>query len=105
MLQSEEVKAHLKKVPFTEPPPKPPKERPIRDSVRSKLRKDKRINDSELEYMKEHPEDMEWLERKVKPRFWSNFLAQIKSRPREKEEEERRKAEYAKFNHSKEAQR
>lgn len=38
--------------------------------------------------MQQHPEGMEWLERKVKPRFWENFLTQIEVRPKEKEREE-----------------
>ena len=62
---------------------------PIRRRVRGRLREAQRIPDEELEYMQQHPEDMEWLERKVKPRFWENFLAQIEVRPEKKEEETR----------------
>lgn len=88
LLQSSEVQAELKEVPFTEPPldPESYERPPIRKIVRTRLRKDMRVPDSELVYMKEHPEDMEWLEKKVKPRFWANFLAQIESRPKEREE-------------------
>lgn len=86
LLQLKEVQAELKQVPFTEPPPGPYKRDPIREIVRIRLRKDMKIPAREIKYMKEHPEDMEWLERKVKPRFWSNFLAQIESLPKEEEE-------------------
>jgi hypothetical protein len=89
LLQSEEVQAELKEMPFTLPPWEPYEKPPIRETVRKRLRRVQTIPDKELEYMKEHPEDMEWLEKKVKPRFWSNFLAQIESRPRENEEQER----------------
>lgn len=65
--------------------------------------------DKDLEYMKEHPGDMEWLQRKVKPRFWKEFLTQMESRPKEREEEEKRRAilgpiddpaEIEQFNHT-----
>ena len=37
--------------------------------------------------MAEHPEDQEWLQRKVKPRFWANFLEQMERRGRQNEDE------------------
>ena len=49
--------------------------------------------DRHIEYLKEHPEDMEWLKRKLRPRFYDNLLAQIEARPREKEEDEKETAE------------
>ena len=45
--------------------------------------------DRHIEYLKEHPEDMEWLKRKLRSRFYDNLLAQIEARPREKEEDEK----------------
>ncbi|KAH8425902.1 uncharacterized protein LDX57_003643 [Aspergillus melleus] len=89
LLASKEVQDELKEIPFTPGPYVPREKPPIRRVVRRRLREAQRIPDEELEYMQQHPEDMEWLERKVKPRFWANFLAQIEARPREKEEEER----------------
>lgn len=53
---------------------------PVREIVRMRLRKAQRVSDAEVEYMVQHPKDMEWLERKVRPRFWANFLAQIEAR-------------------------
>lgn len=49
--------------------------------------------DRHIEYLKEHPEDMEWLKRKLRPRFYDNLLAQIEARPRENEENEKETAE------------
>ncbi|KAJ5180069.1 hypothetical protein N7492_003279 [Penicillium capsulatum] len=89
LLASKGIQDELKEIPFTPGPYLPREKQPIRRRVRRKLREAQRIPDEELEYMQRHPEDMEWLERKVKPRFWENFLAQIEARPKEKEEEER----------------
>lgn len=49
--------------------------------------------DRHIEYLKEHPEDMEWLKRKLRPRFYDNLLAQIEARPRENDEDEKETAE------------
>ncbi|KAH8698362.1 hypothetical protein BGW36DRAFT_144683 [Talaromyces proteolyticus] len=89
LLQSKEVQDELKEFPFTPGSYERIQDHHIRHIVKRRLRRMQRIPDRELEYMKEHPEDMEWLEKKVKPRFWSDFLAQIESRPKEKEEERR----------------
>lgn len=53
------------------------KEYPIRESVRDWLRCAAQVPARELEYMKDHPEDMDWLQRKVRPRFWANFAKQM----------------------------
>lgn len=81
--------------PFTPPTPLigPHKPTPIRKIVRSRLRGEERIMDRHIEYLKEHPEDMEWLKRKLRPRFYDNLLAQIEARPREKEEDEKESAQ------------
>ena len=47
--------------------------------MRRRLREAQRIPDYEMEYMRAHPEEMEWLQRKVKPRFWESFVAQMEA--------------------------
>ncbi|GKZ31581.1 hypothetical protein AbraIFM66950_000156 [Aspergillus brasiliensis] len=91
ILQFEDVQAELNNVPFTPAPYEPSEKPPIRDIVRRRLRSARKIPVRELDYMRDHPEDMEWLERKVKPRFWSNFLEQLRDieKSREWEEEQR----------------
>ena len=34
------------------------------------------IPESDLNYMREHPEDREWLKTHVRPRFWKKFVAE-----------------------------
>ncbi|GLB07391.1 hypothetical protein AtubIFM57258_002725 [Aspergillus tubingensis] len=77
ILQFEDVQAELKSVPFTPAPYEPSEKPPVRDIVRRRLRSARRIPVRELDHMRDHPEDMEWLERKVRPRFWTNFLEQL----------------------------
>lgn len=89
LLASKEIQDELKEFPFTPGPYVPGEKQPIRRRVRRRLREAQRISAEDLEYMQQHPEDMEWLERKVKPRFWQSFLAQIEVRLKEKDEEER----------------
>ncbi|PWY78984.1 hypothetical protein BO83DRAFT_406610 [Aspergillus eucalypticola CBS 122712] len=91
ILQFEDVQAELKSVPFTPAPYKPSEKPPVRDIVRRRLRSARRIPVRELDHMRDHPEDMEWLDRKVKPRFWTNFLEQLRNieKTREWEEEQR----------------
>ncbi|GAT30939.1 hypothetical protein RIB2604_03701480 [Aspergillus luchuensis] len=91
ILQFEDVQVELKSVPFTPAPYEPSEKPPVRDIVRRMLRSARRIPVRELDHMRDHPEDMEWLERKVKPRFWTNFLEQLRNieKTREWEEEQR----------------
>ncbi|PYH66919.1 uncharacterized protein BO88DRAFT_427512 [Aspergillus vadensis CBS 113365] len=77
ILQFEDVQAELKSVPFTPAPYEPSEKPPVRDIVRRRLRSARRIPVRELDHMRDHPEDMEWLERKVRPRFWTKFLEQL----------------------------
>ncbi|OJZ85807.1 hypothetical protein ASPFODRAFT_46874 [Aspergillus luchuensis CBS 106.47] len=76
ILQFEDVQAELKSVPFTPAPYEPLEKPPVRDIVRRRLRSARRIPVRELDHMRDHPEDMVWLE-KVRPRFWTNFLEQL----------------------------
>lgn len=59
----------------------------MRDIVRRRLRKAQFLSRRELDYMAEHPEDQEWLQRKVKPRFWANFLEQMERRGKQNEDD------------------
>ncbi|RDW93707.1 uncharacterized protein DSM5745_01029 [Aspergillus mulundensis] len=90
ILQSSDVVEELKHTPFT-PRPRSPgrKERPVKKRVRDMLRAAERVPDAQLEYIQQHPEDMEWLKQKLRPRFYANLLAQIEARPGEREEDER----------------
>ncbi|PYH35348.1 uncharacterized protein BO87DRAFT_415036 [Aspergillus neoniger CBS 115656] len=87
LLQSEEIQAELKEVPFTPGPSDRGEIPPMRDIVRRRLRKAQFLSKRELDYMAEHQEDQEWLERKLKPRFWANFLEQMEKRAKERETE------------------
>lgn len=87
LLQSEDIQAELKEVPFTPGPSDHGEIPPMRDIVRRRLRKAQFLSKRELDYMAEHPEDQEWLERKLKPRFWANFLEQMEKRAKERETE------------------
>ncbi|KAE8146783.1 hypothetical protein BDV25DRAFT_169609 [Aspergillus avenaceus] len=89
LLQSKDVQDELKDMPFT-PRRREPRERPpVRDIVRGRLRRTQHIRDRDIEHLKQHPEDMEWLQRKLKPRLWAKLLDQIESQPRRKEEEQK----------------
>ncbi|PWY87973.1 hypothetical protein BO94DRAFT_534977 [Aspergillus sclerotioniger CBS 115572] len=97
LLESHEIQSELNEIPFT-PRPFTQEERearektPVQRIVRRRLRKAQFIPLEELEYMRDHPEEMEWLERKVKPRFWGKFLEQLEGieRLRAEEDEQRR---------------
>lgn len=52
---------------------------PIRNLVKSKLYCDDNLPTSEMDYMRGHPEDMEWLKAHVKPRFWRKFVTEVNS--------------------------
>lgn len=77
ILQFEDVQAELKSVPFTQAPYEPSGKLPVRDVVRRRLRSAQRIPVRELDHMRDHPEDVEWLARKVRPRFWTSFMEQL----------------------------
>ena len=91
ILQFEDVQAELKSVPFTQAPYEPSEKLPVRDIVRRRLRSAQRIPVRELDHIRDRPEDMEWLERKVRPRFWTNFMEQLQDieKTRAWEEEQR----------------
>lgn len=92
ILQSKEVQDELKRIPFTPKPSESRERPPIPVIVRKRLRSGQKILGKELRYMAEHPEDMEWLKTKVRPRFWSSFLDQMDN-IEEKEAEEKKIAE------------
>ncbi|RJE25272.1 hypothetical protein PHISCL_02422 [Aspergillus sclerotialis] len=68
-----EVQTSLKdEVPFTQRRRMKPSNReppPIRRLVKSRLYSEQSIPESDLDYMREHPEDREWLKTHVRPRF------------------------------------
>lgn len=79
LLQSADVQEQLKNHPFTPQRGKVREKPPIRESVRGWLRSAAKVPTHELEYMKDHPEDMDWLQRKLRPRFWANFVHQMEA--------------------------
>lgn len=50
---------------------------PLRKSVKLKLHCDEDILTSEMDYIREHPEDVEWLEANLRPRFWRKLLTEV----------------------------
>ncbi|KAF2105731.1 hypothetical protein BDV96DRAFT_655306 [Lophiotrema nucula] len=74
-----EIQAKLKEeVPFTWKPSK--RERsdvPIPRLVKSRLAYEENLRSSEMDYMREHPEDAQWLKAHVRPRLWRRFVAEM----------------------------
>ncbi|RDW93706.1 uncharacterized protein DSM5745_01028 [Aspergillus mulundensis] len=92
MLQIKDIQDELKETPFTPKPRSKPgqsdegEDKPsVREMVRMRLRGLERVPNSELEYVRSHPEDMEWLKRKLRPRFYESLLKQIEDREMEME--------------------
>lgn len=79
LLKSAAVQEQIKIHPFTPQHGKVREKPPIRESVRGWLRSAAKVPAHELEYIKDHPEDMDWLQRKLRPRFWANFVQQMEA--------------------------
>lgn len=47
-----------------------------REIIKSKLYCDATLSDFDLEFMREHPEDMQWLKTHARPRFWRKFASE-----------------------------
>lgn len=76
-----EVQAKLiKYAPFTPQPSENREPRPIRRLIKSRLYDDSGLPNEEIEYMREHPEDLEWLKAHVRPRIWRKFVAVANAR-------------------------
>ncbi|KAK2865076.1 hypothetical protein FQN49_003936 [Arthroderma sp. PD_2] len=61
--------------------PRPKREpRPVRKNIKYRLYSDDGIPTEELKYIRDHPEDMQWLKENMRPRFWEKFLAVYNSR-------------------------
>jgi hypothetical protein len=78
------IHAKLKEdFPFTYRPDPQRAKRPIREIVKSRLYCDDNLPNSNMEFMREHPEDMQWLKTHVRPRFWRKFVSEMnKWKPR-----------------------
>lgn len=74
-----EIQAKLKEeVPFTWQPSKREKPKlPIPKLIKSRLYCEEYIPISEMDYMREHPEDVKWLKDHLRPRLWTKFVAQM----------------------------
>ncbi|POR31688.1 Uncharacterized protein TPAR_08097 [Tolypocladium paradoxum] len=76
-----ELQTRLQEYPFNRPSRKDlPKRPPLdactrRQSIRSKLRSEMCLSDSDFEFMREHPEEARWLKEHIESRFWSKFEA------------------------------
>ncbi|KAI9728467.1 MAG: hypothetical protein M1828_003869 [Chrysothrix sp. TS-e1954] len=73
MARDPKIREYLtSKVPFIDSPSEP-EERPKRKVIKSRLYHDEPIADPLMEHMVDHPEDVEWLEKHLRPRFWMKF--------------------------------
>ncbi|KAB8223942.1 hypothetical protein BDV33DRAFT_199989 [Aspergillus novoparasiticus] len=71
------IQAKLKEdVPFTYRRRLKREKPPIRKLVKSRLYCEENLLISEMDHMRESPEDLEWLKTHVRPRFWRKFVAE-----------------------------
>jgi hypothetical protein len=52
----------------------------MRKLVKSRLYCDENLDVLEMNYMRDHPEDLEWLKAHVRPRFWRKFVERINAK-------------------------
>lgn len=45
--------------------------------VKFRLHDQQNLRDSEMDYMRKHPDDMKWLKAHVRPRLWTKFVAEM----------------------------
>ncbi|KND87594.1 hypothetical protein TOPH_07718 [Tolypocladium ophioglossoides CBS 100239] len=75
------IQARLKGTPFTWQPKDPNRAKtPIRRLIKESLYCDEDISSTDLDYMREHPEDLQWLKGHIRPRFWRKFIAMLNAR-------------------------
>ncbi|PGH23180.1 hypothetical protein AJ80_02710 [Polytolypa hystricis UAMH7299] len=53
------------------------KERPRREIVKAKLYSDTTLSNFDMDYMRENPEDLQWLKTHVRLRLWQKFVAEV----------------------------
>ncbi|KAK2765339.1 hypothetical protein FQN54_008185 [Arachnomyces sp. PD_36] len=59
----------------------PRKKRPLREKIKEKLYRDELILFvSEMNYLREHPEDIQWLKDNLRLRLWQKFVAEFNRR-------------------------
>ncbi|KAH8817338.1 hypothetical protein F5884DRAFT_830412 [Xylogone sp. PMI_703] len=72
------IQAGLKDFHFTRQPKKREElEVPIPRLVKSRLYYEEHLSDSEMDHMRKHPEDMEWLKAHIRPRLWRKFVVEM----------------------------
>ena len=77
LTQDPKISAELKKsFPFTLQPSKK-KEYPIREIIKAKLSSESPLNDIELNHMRNHAEDRDWLRARLRPRFWQKLVSEV----------------------------
>ena len=76
--------------PFTPPTPErqpstqgPPDHVARRERIRHDLRSDKIPRENVFQYLDEYPEQAEWLQQNIEPRFWAKFESLHQTRPNE----------------------
>ena len=81
-----EVQNKLKEYPFTRPSAQDTLKTPLLDSVtrrqniRTKLRSDMSLSNSDVDFLKGNPEDAKWLKDHIETRFWLKFESLATSR-------------------------
>ncbi|KAK9440000.1 uncharacterized protein VB005_04620 [Metarhizium brunneum] len=74
------IQSKLKEYPFTRPSIKdiPKPHRPLdpvsrRESIQRKLYSDMSLSDGDVEFLRQHPEDEQWIKDNIESRFWSKL--------------------------------
>ncbi|PNY27018.1 Uncharacterized protein TCAP_03056 [Tolypocladium capitatum] len=76
------IQTRLKEYPFNKKdnPPRPPPDANIRRrSIRWKLRSEMELNDGDVGFLREDPEEVRRLEERIEARFWPKFEALVNS--------------------------
>lgn len=77
LAQDPKILAKLKEsFPFTWQPSEQ-KKRPRREIVKERLYCDSGLSDIDLNHVRDHPEDREWLRTHLRPRFWQKLVSEV----------------------------
>ncbi|PWY87230.1 hypothetical protein BO94DRAFT_585783 [Aspergillus sclerotioniger CBS 115572] len=67
------IQAKVNGIPFGQRPPRTEETRPKREVIRLKLARDIELEDEEFRYMREHPEDAQWVRDNVGVELWWKY--------------------------------
>ena len=77
LAQNPKILAKLKKnFPFTLQRPER-KEYPVRETIKHKVYSESPLHDIELNHMRNHAEDREWLRAHLRPRLWQKLVSEV----------------------------